>query len=132
MVFLAMALSVLLIGFGLWGIVSPATLLAFLSRWQTREGLWAGAALRLIFGLALWFCCPPLTLPNHIAGRRRDIRRGGHRHAVHRVGPFHEHGCLVAQQTALLHPRLGGGDACPGRVFRLGRYRLSRRGGTLY
>ena len=54
MVFLAIALSVLLIGFGLWGILSPVTLLAFLSRWQTRGGLWTGAILRLIFGLALW------------------------------------------------------------------------------
>lgn len=63
MVFLAMALSVLLIGFGLWGVVSPATLLAFLSRWQTREGLWAGAAIRLIFGLALWFAAPLSRFP---------------------------------------------------------------------
>ena len=37
MVFLAMALSVLIVGFGVWGILSPTTLLAFLSRWQTRE-----------------------------------------------------------------------------------------------
>lgn len=63
MVFLAMALSSLLIGFGLWGIISPATLLTFLSRWQTRSGLWAGAALRLIFGLALWFAAPLSRFP---------------------------------------------------------------------
>ena len=63
MVFLAMALSILLIGFGVWGIISPATLLAFLSRWQTREGLWAGAALRLIFGLALWSVAPLSRFP---------------------------------------------------------------------
>lgn len=63
MVFLAIALSVLLIGLGLWGILSPVTLLAFLSRWQTREGLWTGAALRLIFGLALWSAAPLSRAP---------------------------------------------------------------------
>ena len=63
MVFLAMALSVLIAGFGVWGIISPATLLTFLSRWQTREGLWAGAAIRLIFGLALWFAAPLSRFP---------------------------------------------------------------------
>ena len=63
MVFLAMALSVLIAGFGVWGIISPATLLTFLSRWQTREGLWTGAILRLIFGLALWFAAPLSRFP---------------------------------------------------------------------
>ncbi|MCY4388217.1 MAG: hypothetical protein OXC18_14080 [Desulfurellaceae bacterium] len=63
MVFLVFAFAGLLIGFGLWGIVSPATLLAFLSRWQTREGLWAGAAIRLIFGLALWSAAPLSRVP---------------------------------------------------------------------
>ena len=63
MVFLAMALSVLIAGFGVWGIISPASLLTFLSRWQTREGLWTGAILRLIFGLALWFAAPLSRFP---------------------------------------------------------------------
>ncbi len=63
MVFPALALSVLIAGFGVWGIVKPASLLAFLARWQTREGLWAGAALRLIFGLALWFAAPLSRFP---------------------------------------------------------------------
>ncbi len=63
MVFLAIALSGLLIGFGVWGIISPATLLTFLSRWQTRSGLWTGATLRLIFGLALWFAAPLSRFP---------------------------------------------------------------------
>ena len=73
-------------------------------------------------------CCPPLTFPNHIAGRVRNIRRGRPRHAVHRTGPFQEHGCLVAQQTAGPHPCLGGGHACPGSIFRLGRGRVSPAG----
>ncbi len=63
MIFLVFAFASLLIGFGLWGLVSPATLLAFLSRWQTREGLWVGAAIRLIFGLALWSAAPLSRLP---------------------------------------------------------------------
>lgn len=63
MVVLAMALSVLIVGFGVWGIISPATLLALLSRWQTRGGLWTGAALRLIFGLALWSVAPLSRFP---------------------------------------------------------------------
>lgn len=63
MVFLAMALSILIVGFGVWGIISPATLLAFLSRWQTHGGLWTGAGFRLIFGLALWFAAPLSRFP---------------------------------------------------------------------
>ncbi len=63
MVFLVIALAGLFIGFGLWGIIAPATLLAFLARWQTREGLWTGAALRLIFGLALWSVAPLSRFP---------------------------------------------------------------------
>ena len=63
MVFLALALSVLIVGFGLCGTVSPATLLAFLARWQTRGGLWTGATFRLIFGLALWFAAPLSRFP---------------------------------------------------------------------
>lgn len=63
MVFLAIAIAVLIVGFGVWGIISPATLLTFLSRWQTREGLWAGAAIRLMFGLALWSAAPLSRVP---------------------------------------------------------------------
>ena len=63
MVFLVIAFGGLLIGFGVWGIIAPATLLAVFSRWQTREGLWAGAAIRLIFGLALWFAAPLSRIP---------------------------------------------------------------------
>ncbi len=63
MVFLAIALAVLIVGFGIWGIISPTTLLAFLSRWQTRGGLWTGAALRLMFGLALWSAAPLSRFP---------------------------------------------------------------------
>lgn len=54
MVFLVLAFAVLFIGLGLWGGIAPGPLLAFLSRWQTRGGLWAGAILRLLFGVALW------------------------------------------------------------------------------
>ena len=63
MVFPVIALSALIAGFGVWGIVKPASLLAFLSRWQTREGLWAGAAFRLLFGLALWSAAPLSRFP---------------------------------------------------------------------
>ncbi len=63
MVFLVIVLSALIVGFGVWGIVKPASLLTFLSRWQTREGLWAGATLRLIFGIALWSAAPLSRFP---------------------------------------------------------------------
>ena len=52
--FIVIGLAVVFSGLGLWGLIAPARLLSFTSRWQTREGLWAGAVLRLIFGLALW------------------------------------------------------------------------------
>ena len=48
------AFAVLFISLGLWGLIAPAMLLAFISGWQTRGGLWAGAILRLLFGLAVW------------------------------------------------------------------------------
>ncbi len=63
MVFPALALSALIAGFGVWGMISPATLLAFLARWQTRGGLRAGATLRFVFGLALWFAAPLSRFP---------------------------------------------------------------------
>ncbi len=52
--FIVIGLAVLFISLGLWGLIAPARLLSFLHRWQTREGLWAGALLRLLFGVALW------------------------------------------------------------------------------
>ena len=54
MVVLVIAFAVLLISLGVWGVIAPDPLLAFLSGWQTRTGLWAGAILRLLFGVALW------------------------------------------------------------------------------
>ena len=52
--FIVIGLAVVFIGLGLWGLIAPASFLTFFTRWQTREGLWAGAVLRLIFGVALW------------------------------------------------------------------------------
>ncbi len=52
--FIVIGLAVVFIGLGLWGLIAPASFLTFFTRWQTRGGLWAGAVLRLIFGVALW------------------------------------------------------------------------------
>ena len=63
MVFLVIVFAVLFISLGLWGFIAPVSLLASLSRWQTRGGLWAGAILRLLFGVALWSVASPSRFP---------------------------------------------------------------------
>jgi hypothetical protein len=57
------AVSVLVIGLGLWGGASPAGLLAFARRWQSKTGFWAAFAFRLLFGGALWLVAPSSRMP---------------------------------------------------------------------
>jgi hypothetical protein len=57
------AVSVLVIGLGLWGIASPAGLLGFTRRWQSKTGFWVAFAFRLLFGGALWLVAPSSRMP---------------------------------------------------------------------
>jgi hypothetical protein len=51
-------LSILVLGFGVFGLVSPAGLSSFVSRFGSKTGLWTAIVFRLIFGVALWRVAP--------------------------------------------------------------------------
>ena len=55
------ALFVLLIG--AWGILAPSRILDFANRFGTSGGLWVASAIRVVFGLALWFAAPASRAP---------------------------------------------------------------------
>ena len=48
---------------GVWGCVSPAGLIGFVSRWRSPSRLWAAAAARLVFAAALWLAAPESRHP---------------------------------------------------------------------
>ena len=48
---------------GFWGVLVPARLSAFVTRFSSQRGLWVAAAIRLVFGLALWFAAPASRAP---------------------------------------------------------------------
>ena len=50
--------SILVMALGVLGLASPAAMMAFVSRWESRTGLWVAAIVRVIFGVALWFAAP--------------------------------------------------------------------------
>ena len=39
---------------GVLGLVSPAKMVSFVSRWQSKTGLWVAFIVRLAFGISLW------------------------------------------------------------------------------
>jgi hypothetical protein len=51
---IVMAVSLLAAGMGVFGLASPAVMIGFVSAWQSKSGLWAASAIRLVFGIALW------------------------------------------------------------------------------
>jgi hypothetical protein len=62
-ILIVLAVSILVVSLGLWGVASPAGLLAFARRWQSRTGFWAAFAFRLLFGGALWWVAPLTRMP---------------------------------------------------------------------
>lgn len=58
-----LAVSAFMVLIGAFGVVAPAGLGKFVDRWKSRTGLWVAAALRLIFGVALWFVAPSSRTP---------------------------------------------------------------------
>lgn len=55
--------SLLAVGIGVVGLVSPVRQVAFVSHWESMTGLWASAGIRLVFGLALWSVAPAARTP---------------------------------------------------------------------
>jgi hypothetical protein len=62
--------SLLMIGMGICGLVSPGVLLGLVSIWRSRAGLWAAGLLRVVFGAALWSAAPSSYTPatRHVMG----------------------------------------------------------------
>ena len=48
---------------GVLGLVSPAKMVSFVSRWQSKTGLWAASIIRLAFGISLWLVAPASRAP---------------------------------------------------------------------
>ncbi|MDH3654192.1 MAG: hypothetical protein OEN21_07995 [Myxococcales bacterium] len=48
---------------GVWGVLVPARLAEFVTRFGSKGGLWFAAGIRLVFGLALWFAAPASRAP---------------------------------------------------------------------
>jgi hypothetical protein len=63
MIFLVMLLALTMVSIGGYGIASPAGLVAFVRRWQGQPGVWIGAAVRIVFGFALWSAGPSSRTP---------------------------------------------------------------------
>ena len=64
----AVVVSILAVGIGVVGLVSPASQVAFISRWKSSTGLWTSAGIRLVFGIALWFVAPASRTPVVLQG----------------------------------------------------------------
>ncbi len=64
MTYVALGLSLFIVALGVLGILSPARLLAFVRRIQTPGGLYTAAALRLVFGVALFLVAPESKAPD--------------------------------------------------------------------
>jgi hypothetical protein len=50
--------SIFIAGMGVVGLVSPAKMVSFVSRWQSKTGLWVAFIVRLAFGISLWLVAP--------------------------------------------------------------------------
>lgn len=56
-------LGVLTLLMGIWGVLAPSRIMAFVTRFGSTGGLWFAAGIRLVFGLALWFAAPASRAP---------------------------------------------------------------------
>jgi hypothetical protein len=56
-------LSTLTLGIGVFGLISPAGMRSFVSRFRSRTGFWTAIVLRLVFGVALWRVAPASRAP---------------------------------------------------------------------
>jgi hypothetical protein len=56
-------LAVFTLLMGIWGALAPSRIVDFATRFGTQGGLWFAAAVRVVFGLALWFAAPASRAP---------------------------------------------------------------------
>jgi hypothetical protein len=62
-VLIVVVVSILALGMGVFGLASPAGMIALVARWQSKTGLWAASILRLVFGVALWLVAAASRTP---------------------------------------------------------------------
>ena len=62
-VLIVVGVSMLAVGIGVVGLVSPARQVAFVTRWKSTTDLWSSAGIRLVFGIALWFVAQASRTP---------------------------------------------------------------------
>jgi hypothetical protein len=61
--FLVAAVAVFVALVGVLVLASPASLVAFVSDWQSKTGLWGATLLRLLLGVGLWLVAPMARFP---------------------------------------------------------------------
>lgn len=57
------AVSIFVVGVGIFGLASPSGIAAFVLRWRSKTGLWTASLGRLIFGITLWLVVPTSRAP---------------------------------------------------------------------
>jgi len=55
--------SIFVAGMGVLGLASPTRMISFVSRWQSKTGLWVAFIIRLAFGISLWLVAPTSRAP---------------------------------------------------------------------
>lgn len=63
MVVIVAAVSIFVVGMGVFGLASPSGIAAFVLRWRSKTGLWTASLGRLVFGVALWLVAPTSRAP---------------------------------------------------------------------
>jgi hypothetical protein len=56
-------ISIFVAGVGILGLLSPARMASFVSRWQSKTGLWVASIFRLVLGISLWLVAPTSRAP---------------------------------------------------------------------
>jgi hypothetical protein len=62
-VLIVSVVSIFVAGMGVLGLASPARMVSFVSRWQSKTGLWVAFIVRLAFGISLWLVVPTSRAP---------------------------------------------------------------------
>jgi len=60
---IVLVVSIFVAVMGVLGLVSPAKMVSFVSRWQSKTGLWVASIIRLVFGISLWLVAPTSRAP---------------------------------------------------------------------
>lgn len=62
-VLIVSVVSIFVAGMSILGLASPARMVSFVSRWQSKTGLWVVFIVRLAFGISLWLVAPASRAP---------------------------------------------------------------------